>query len=92
MTCTDIDECESSPCRNNETCHGNANVYTCLCSSNCFTGVLCETRLDKCFETPTSPEDKSNESSDDGVSPAILAASIDSSLSLEPQGYNILNY
>lgn len=39
--CVDIDECVSSPCQNNGTCHDGINGYTCECFPG-YTGVFCE--------------------------------------------------
>ena len=37
----DIDECESSPCKNNGSCVDGIGSYTCVCSQG-YTGEECE--------------------------------------------------
>ena len=39
---TDIDECKSSPCKNNGTCNDDINSYTCTCLAG-FAGQDCGT-------------------------------------------------
>ena len=50
-TCVEINECLSSPCRNNATCNDNINAYTCQCLPG-FTGRDCETDIDDCASNP----------------------------------------
>ena len=39
---TDIDECQSDPCKNGATCNNEVNAYTCTCADG-YTGVNCDT-------------------------------------------------
>lgn len=38
---TDIDECQSDPCRNNGTCNDQIDIFNCTCKAG-FTGFLCD--------------------------------------------------
>ena len=38
---SDIDECSSSPCKNNGTCRDHVNTYSCLCMAG-FSGRDCQ--------------------------------------------------
>ncbi|CAG2198031.1 unnamed protein product [Mytilus edulis] len=40
-TCSDIDECASTPCQNGGTCADLINRYTCTCDSG-YKGILCD--------------------------------------------------
>ena len=42
LTVTDIDDCSSSPCKNQATCVDGVNEYSCTCVPG-YTGVDCET-------------------------------------------------
>ena len=44
---TNIDECESSPCKNGATCVDGIAEYTCLCKSG-YEGDDCETEINEC--------------------------------------------
>ena len=41
---SDIDECESSPCKNKATCKEQVNGYSCTCPPS-YTGTHCETGI-----------------------------------------------
>ncbi|XP_071482117.1 uncharacterized protein [Diadema antillarum] len=47
-TCTDIDECLSSPCLNNGTCFNEVNQFRCQCMSG-WTGTMCEQDINECL-------------------------------------------
>ncbi|KAJ8040299.1 Fibropellin-1 [Holothuria leucospilota] len=49
--CTDINECNSSPCRNGGTCDNMVNGYLCDCAAG-YTGTNCETDIDECNSSP----------------------------------------
>ncbi|XP_072017684.1 ficolin-2-like [Amphiura filiformis] len=56
VTCTDDDECASSPCLNGGTCIDGVNSYTCLCPSG-YTGLQgfhCEIEPQDCYEILTT--------------------------------------
>ena len=40
-TIADIDECESSPCKNGSTCLDGVNEFTCSCAAG-FGGTVCD--------------------------------------------------
>ena len=42
LTSVDIDDCSSSPCRNDGTCIDKINRYICNCKSG-YNGTVCET-------------------------------------------------
>ena len=44
---TDINECESNPCRNGSICLDSVSRYTCLCAPG-FTGLQCHTNINPC--------------------------------------------
>jgi len=46
-SCTEIDECESTPCLNGATCEDLVNGYSCHCAAN-FYGTHCESTHDDC--------------------------------------------
>ena len=46
-----IDECVSSPCVNQGTCHDLVNGYRCECEAG-FTGRTCDTNIDECNSFP----------------------------------------
>ena len=48
---TNIDDCESEPCRNGATCTDKINGYTCSCVPG-FTGSDCESDIDECVTQP----------------------------------------
>ncbi|CAG2198032.1 unnamed protein product [Mytilus edulis] len=50
-TCSDIDECASTPCQNGGTCADLINRYTCTCDSG-YTGILCDENYDECSSNP----------------------------------------
>ena len=47
---TDINECQSLPCRNGANCEDGVNGYNCTCVPG-FIGVLCEMGQDTCLST-----------------------------------------
>lgn len=47
----EIDECESTPCRNGATCHDQVGLYTCECIPG-FEGLDCEVNIDECASAP----------------------------------------
>ncbi|CAH1272550.1 NOTCH2 [Branchiostoma lanceolatum] len=49
--CVDIDECLSSPCRNNATCTNLENSYSCACVPG-FTGTDCDEEINECKSDP----------------------------------------
>ncbi|XP_078603491.1 uncharacterized protein LOC144877475 isoform X1 [Branchiostoma floridae x Branchiostoma japonicum] len=49
--CIDIDECLSSPCRNNATCTNLENSYSCECVPG-FTGNDCDEEINECQSDP----------------------------------------
>ena len=51
VTCTEVDECASTPCRNGATCSDRLEAYTCLCASG-FRGDVCENDVDECASEP----------------------------------------
>uniref|UniRef100_A0AAY4ARE6 Delta-like protein n=1 Tax=Denticeps clupeoides TaxID=299321 RepID=A0AAY4ARE6_9TELE len=46
-----INDCESSPCRNGGTCIDKVNVYQCICADG-WEGPNCETNIDDCSANP----------------------------------------
>ncbi|XP_056628217.1 protein crumbs homolog 2b [Triplophysa dalaica] len=42
-----VNECESTPCKNEGTCDDLINAYRCTCAPG-FTGVVCEMNIDEC--------------------------------------------
>ncbi|MCI4393932.1 hypothetical protein PGIGA_G00163280 [Pangasianodon gigas] len=46
-----INDCESSPCRNGGTCIDKVNVYQCICADG-WEGPDCETNIDDCSTNP----------------------------------------
>ena len=48
---TDINECSSSPCKNNGTCEDQVNGYICLCADGYY-GTQCETDINDCDPNP----------------------------------------
>ncbi|XP_017571984.2 protein jagged-1a [Pygocentrus nattereri] len=46
-----INDCESSPCRNGGTCIDKVNVYQCICADG-WEGPQCETNIDDCSTNP----------------------------------------
>ena len=46
VTSTDIDDCESTPCKNGATCQDGRNRYKCNCASG-YSGVHCEIGKDE---------------------------------------------
>lgn len=46
----DVDECESSPCKNGATCNQYVNSFTCSCPAG-FSGVNCQTNDEDCTES-----------------------------------------
>ncbi|KAI0221033.1 hypothetical protein LSAT2_027547 [Lamellibrachia satsuma] len=46
-----INECDSSPCRNNGTCEDARSSYNCICVQG-YTGHNCETDIDECASSP----------------------------------------
>ncbi|TSK18054.1 Protein jagged-1a [Bagarius yarrelli] len=46
-----INDCESSPCRNGGTCIDKVNVYQCICAEG-WEGPACETNIDDCRTNP----------------------------------------
>lgn len=47
----DVDECESSPCRNKATCIDLEGTFECKCTDG-FQGTMCELNLDECAAKP----------------------------------------
>ena len=43
LSILDVDECNSGPCQNGQTCVNGLNQYLCMCTGS-FTGVNCERR------------------------------------------------
>ena len=52
--CVDIDDCASDPCQNGGTCTDKVNAFSCACASG-YEGDTCETDIDECATSPTSP-------------------------------------
>merc|ERR1712167_374149 len=51
-TCeTNIDECESHPCKNGGKCKDGVNAFTCTCAAG-YSGDTCETNIDECASNP----------------------------------------
>lgn len=48
---SEIDECESSPCRNGATCHDLVGMYDCECLPG-FDGPDCTLDVDECASEP----------------------------------------
>ncbi|KAJ8036119.1 Fibropellin-1 [Holothuria leucospilota] len=48
---TDIDECESSPCKNNGGCRDHLNYFTCECVRG-TSGDRCQVNIDECASHP----------------------------------------
>uniref|UniRef100_A0A8C8YJ51 Delta-like protein n=1 Tax=Prolemur simus TaxID=1328070 RepID=A0A8C8YJ51_PROSS len=46
-----INDCESSPCRNGGTCIDGVNSYKCICSDG-WEGAYCETNINDCSQSP----------------------------------------
>lgn len=46
-----INECLSSPCKNNGTCTDGDNSYTCICTDR-WAGQDCATDIDECLSNP----------------------------------------
>lgn len=51
MSAVEINECYSSPCRNNGTCVGRINGYSCTCIPG-FNGTNCEYDINDCDSSP----------------------------------------
>ncbi|XP_052808441.1 fibropellin-1-like isoform X2 [Mya arenaria] len=49
--CTDVDECNSTPCLNSAVCANLLNGYTCTCADG-FEGTNCEINIDDCNNSP----------------------------------------
>ncbi|XP_019643127.1 PREDICTED: CUB and sushi domain-containing protein 1-like [Branchiostoma belcheri] len=49
--CVDIDECLSTPCKNNATCSNLENAYSCACVPG-FTGTDCDEEINECDSDP----------------------------------------
>ena len=49
--CTDIDDCASSPCKNEGTCTDGVNSYSCACVAG-YSGNNCATNVDDCASSP----------------------------------------
>ncbi|XP_078687088.1 uncharacterized protein LOC144919502 [Branchiostoma floridae x Branchiostoma belcheri] len=49
--CVDIDECLSTPCKNNATCSNLENAYSCACVPG-FTGTDCDEEVNECDSDP----------------------------------------
>lgn len=47
-----IDDCQSSPCRNDGQCIDGLNSYTCNCSDTGYSGLHCEINIDDCLNSP----------------------------------------
>jgi len=47
-----IDECQSTPCRNSAKCIDRVNEFVCDCSGTGFKGKLCEIAVDDCNSSP----------------------------------------
>ena len=50
---SDINECNSSPCKNSGTCTDHVNKYSCSCIPS-YTGVHCETGRLVCVTSVSS--------------------------------------
>ncbi|KAL4224469.1 Neurogenic locus notch protein 2 [Mactra antiquata] len=48
---TDINECDSGPCKNGATCVDAVRLYICLCADGWF-GTQCENNIDECYSNP----------------------------------------
>ena len=48
---TNINECDSSPCKNGAQCVDGVNRYSCVCRDG-FTGKQCETNINDCLPNP----------------------------------------
>lgn len=48
---TEVDECESIPCKNGAICHDAINGYKCVCNPG-YTGINCETEIYECYSLP----------------------------------------
>ena len=51
MSCTEVMECNSDPCRNGATCVELVNGYNCTCVPG-YNGTDCETNIDDCSPNP----------------------------------------
>jgi len=52
---SDIDECDSNPCKNGATCTDHIDGFNCSCVAG-YTGNMCETGMAECWMTRSDLE------------------------------------
>ncbi|XP_022107964.1 neurogenic locus protein delta-like [Acanthaster planci] len=72
---TDVDECQSNPCKNNGLCVEQVGTYRCLCKGS-YTGTNCEISNDSNASSGSGPLDGSAVKVDDWLIAVMVLAAV----------------